>query len=83
VLGLRHNGHVLYGERPYYWQSAMGNVDLDIAGVWPFNYSMTEVQAALGTKLIDRLDDLNGLRCDRAVRFIKALSEYSELIPRS
>lgn len=80
VPGLRHNGHVSYGERPYYWQPAMGNVDLDIAGVWPFNYSMTEVQAALGTKLIDRLDDLNDLRCDRAVRFIKALSEYSELM---
>ena len=58
----------------------MTNVDLDIEGVWPFKYSMTEIQAALGTKLIDRLDELNHQRRDRGNRFINALSEYPELI---
>ena len=80
VPGLRHNGHSSYGDRAHYWKPAMGNVDLDIEGVWPFNYSTTEVQAALGAKLIDRLDELNSQRCDRGIRFMNALSEYSELI---
>ena len=80
VPGLRLNGHAPYGVRDHYWKPAMGNVDLDIEGVWPFKYSMTEVQAALGTKLIDRLDELNSQRRDRGHRFINALSEYPELV---
>ena len=79
VPGLRHNGHASYGDRTHYWKPAMGNVDLDIEGVWPFNYSMTEVQAALGAKMIDRLDKLNSQRCNRGNRFINALAKYSEL----
>ena len=58
----------------------MTNVDVDIDGVWPFNYCMTEVQAALGAKLIDRLDELNKQRRNRANRFIEALSGYAELV---
>ena len=79
VPGLRHNGHVAYGERSHYWKPAMGNVDVDIEGVWPFNYSMTEVQAALGSKLIERLDSLNYERRIRAEKFITALKEFDEL----
>ena len=74
VPGLRHNGHAPYGEREYYWKPAMGNVDLDMEGVWPFNYSMTEVQAALGTKLMERLDKLNANRRDRAKIFIEVMT---------
>ena len=80
VKGLRHNGHAPYGERAHYWEPAMSNVDLDIEGVWPFNYSMTEVQAALGTKLMERLDSLNAKRRDRAKTFIKEMNDYPELI---
>jgi perosamine synthetase len=80
VKGLRHNGHAPYTERTHYWKPAMSNVDLDIEGVWPFNYSMTEVQAALGTKLMERLDSLNAKRRDRAKTFIKEMSDYPELI---
>jgi dTDP-4-amino-4,6-dideoxygalactose transaminase len=80
VPGLRHNGHAPYGEREHYWKPAMGNVDLDMEGVWPFNYSMTEVQAALGTKLMERLDSLNVTRRDRAKIFIEEMSDYPELI---
>lgn len=80
VPGLRLNGHSSYGDREHYWKPAMGNVDLDIEGVWPFKYSMTEVQAALGAKLMDRLDELNDQRRDRGHQIIQALSEYSELV---
>jgi perosamine synthetase len=80
VPGLRLNGHSPYGDRDHYWKPAMGNVDLDIEGVWPFKYSMTEVQAALGVKLVGRLDELNSQRCDRGKYFISALSDYPELV---
>jgi len=80
VPGLRHNGHASYGEREHYWKPAMGNVDMDINGVWPFNYSMTEVQAALGIKLLERLDDLNTKRRERALKFIEEMKDCPELI---
>ena len=80
IPGLRHNGHAPYGDQEEYWKPAMGNVDIDIKGVWPFNYSMTEVQAALGTKLIKRIDNLNDQRRNRGHRFIDALSGYPELL---
>ena len=80
VKGLRHNGHAAYGERTHYWKPAMGNVDLDMEGVWPFNYSMTEVQAALGTKLMERLDNLNTKRRERAKKFILEMSDYPEIV---
>ena len=80
VKGLRHNGHAPYGERTHYWKPAMANVDMDMEGVWPFNYSMTEVQAALGTKLMERLDSLNAKRRERAKAFILEMSDYPELV---
>ena len=79
VPGLRHNGHAPYGDREYYWKPAMGNVDMDMEGVWPFNYSMTEVQAALGSKLLNRLDKTNADRRNRAQKFIEEMKDYPEL----
>jgi len=79
IPGLRHNGHAPYGTRKHYWKPAMGNVDLDMENVWPFNYSMTEVQAALGVKLMDRLDSLNSERRERAKIFIEEMIDYPEL----
>lgn len=80
VNGLRHNGHAPYGERTHYWKPAMGNIDLDMEGVWPFNFSMTEVQAALGEKLIKRLDSLNDKRRERAKKFILEMNDFPELV---
>lgn len=79
VKGLRHNGHASYGERMHYWKPAMGNIDLDMEGVWPFNFSMTEVQAALGEKLMNRLDSLNDKRRERAKKFITEMTDFPEL----
>ena len=80
VNGLRHNGHASYGERKHYWKPAMGNIDLDMEGVWPFNYSMTEVQAALGEKLMKRLNNLNDKRRERAKKFILEMNDFPELV---
>lgn len=80
VPGLRHNG--LRGfdfERDRYWVPAMSNVDFDIDNVWPYNFCIGEVQCAVGITLLDRLDDMNMERHERAKRFIDAFREYPEL----
>ena len=80
---LRHNGHCGFEfEREYYWVPAMGNVDLpELNGepLWPNNYCLGEVECALGTKLLERIDQLNKEKRKRAIQFIDALSDYPEL----
>lgn len=81
VPGLRHNGMRGFdGERPRYWVPAMSNVDFDIDGLWPYNFCLGEPQCALGSKLLDRLDQMNGERQARAQRFIAALADFPELV---
>lgn len=83
VPTLRHNGHCAFpGERPDYWKPAMGNVDmpmLDGHMLWPNNYCLGEVECALGTKLLERIDTINAEKRDKALRFIDALADYPEL----
>lgn len=80
---LRHNGHCPYeGERPNYWTPAMGNVDLpmlDGRPLLPSNYSIGEVECALGAKLLDRIDEINAQKRARAIRLIDALADFPEL----
>lgn len=80
IPGLRHNGHREYpSNRPFYWQPAMSDVDLDIEGVWPHNFSLGEVQCSLGTQLMSRLEDLNSRRYRNARRIVETLSDCDEL----
>ena len=80
VPGLRHNGvRPFQFERQDYWIPAMSDVDLDITGVWPYNYCISEAQCALGAKVLERLDEMNALRIKRANRFMMAVNEFSEL----
>lgn len=83
VPGLRHNGHCAYAfERPDYWKPAMGNVDLpslDGSLFMPSNYSLGEVECALGAKLLDRIDQINAEKRARAMRFIDGLADHPEL----
>lgn len=80
---LRHNGHCPYeGERPDYWKPAMGNVDLpSLCGrpLMPSNYSIGEIECALGSTLLDRIDQINAEKRARAIRIIDALSDFPEL----
>lgn len=80
---LRHNGHCTFNyERDHYWTPAMGNVDLpELNGepLWPNNYCLGEVECALGTKLLDRISQINTEKRQRAMIFIDALLDYPEL----
>lgn len=81
---LRHNGHCAFsGDREHYWIPAMGNVDLPVLNgtpLMPNNYCLGEVESALGTKLLDRIDQLNAEKRERAICFIDELaSEFPEL----
>ncbi len=80
---LRHNGHCGWEiERPNYWTPAMGNVDLpklDGEYLMPNNYCLGEVECALGTKLIDRLDEINEEKRKRALSFIGSLEQFDTL----
>ena len=80
---LRHNGHLNFNfEQEYYWKPAMGNIDLpelNDSYLWPNNYCLGEVECALGVKLLDRIDQINKDKRQRAITFIDALSDYPEL----
>ena len=81
---LRHNGHCAYsGERTDYWKPAMGNVDLpELHGrpLMPSNYSIGEVECAIGAKLLDRIDAINAQKRLRALAFMDALADYPDLV---
>lgn len=79
VPGLRHNGVRPFKVQENYWIPAMSNVDLDIKGVWPFNYGLGEPQCALASSLLKRLDGMNKIRSKRAKKFKDALTDYPEL----
>ena len=80
---LRHNGHCPFPfERDHYWIPAMGNVDfpeLNDQILWPNNYCLGEVECALGAKLLDRIDQMNREKRERALYFIDALKQYDAL----
>ncbi len=76
IPGLRHNGHRKFSKKKNYWKPAMVDVCQDIKGITPFNFPMTEVQAALGSQLLKRVDKLNSRRILKAKKFIKSMRNY-------
>lgn len=80
---LRHNAHCAFAEpREDYWLPAMGNVDLPILDgnvLMPNNYCLGEVECALGVKLLERIDQINAEKRERALRFIDHLSDYPQI----
>ncbi len=80
VPGLRHNGiRPFSANRERYWVPAMSNVDLDMAGVWPNNFSLGEVQSALGSILLKDLDHTNTILNDQASRLRELIADIPEL----
>lgn len=75
---LRHNGHSAWNfPREDYWLPAMGNLSLPkLFGrtLMPNNYCIGEVECALGTKLLERLDEINSRKRARAIAAIDQLS---------
>ena len=80
---LRHNGHCPFAlDSEHYWIPAMGNVDFPMLNgkvLWPNNYCLGEIECALGTKLLDRLDRINQEKRKRALYFIDALKDFDAL----
>jgi len=80
---LRHNGHCVFDyDREDYWIPAMGDVALPMLGgrvLWPSNYCLGEVECALGAKLLDRLDEMNAQKRERAIHVIDSLRDFPEL----
>jgi len=80
VPGLRHNGHCNFKiKRKNYWQPAMGNLDIDIEGKWPYKFTLSEVQSGAGIVMLKKLKKLNGLRIKRAKKIIKSLNTFKEI----
>ncbi|MDD2914609.1 MAG: DegT/DnrJ/EryC1/StrS family aminotransferase [Gallionella sp.] len=80
---IRHNAHCAFtGQREDYWQPAMGNVDLPMLNgniLMPNNYCLGEVECALGTKLLERIDQINTEKRMRALQFIDSLADCPQL----
>lgn len=80
---LRHNGHCSFDyQRKNYWIPAMGNVDfpeLNGEPLWPNNFSLGEVECALGVKLLDRINIMNKEKRKRAITFISSMANHPEL----
>lgn len=80
---LRHNGHCDFDfNRTHYWLPAMGNVDLpEFNGKYiiPNNYCLGEIECALGTKLLERIDTINDDKRTRALKFMDGLRDYPQL----
>jgi len=80
VPALRWNGCQPYeGERERYWVPAMSNVDLDLDGVWPRNFCLGEVQCAVGSAVLKRLDQVNKTLVAQGMRLREGLADVSEL----
>lgn len=65
--------------REKYWVPAMGNLVVALPGVWPLNYCLGEIQAAVGRVALKRLDGVNENRRQQAERFRSALADCPEL----
>ncbi len=80
VPGLRHNGCRAYpASRERYWVPAMSDVDIDIEGVWPQNFSIGEAQCALGSIELRTIDQTNDDLIAQAMRLRSALADILEL----
>lgn len=80
---IRHNGHRPYGERPDYWIPAMVDVGLPILDgkpVWPMNCCLGEVECAIGSQLLGRIDQINSHKRSRALKFIDQFDDYPEIV---
>ena len=67
------------GTREKYWVPAMNDLIEPLPRVWPVNYCLGEVQAAVGRAVLKRLDAINETRRAQADRFRSGLADCPEL----
>jgi perosamine synthetase len=78
--GLRHNGHRPFEiDKDMYWSPAMSDVTFDLEGVWPHNFCLGEVQCALGTHLLRKVEQINLRRRERYYLALESLREFPEI----
>lgn len=68
------------GKRERYWEPAMANiVQCGLDGEWPYNFCLSEFNAAVGRIELRRLDDITANRQAQAKRLIDGLADIEEL----
>jgi len=78
---LRWMGNWPYEEpRERYWEPAIGDlVQCGIPGEWPYNFCLSELNAAAGRVELKRLDAVNAARQAQAKRLMDGLADVEEL----
>ena len=59
-----------------YWKPAIRDVYEDKTGLVPFNFPLTEIQSAIGSKLLKRLSQLNKTREKRFFEFKNKVEKF-------
>ena len=79
VPALRSFGATPFGDREYYWKPAMGNLTSVLDWEPPHKFTLSEIQCAIGYRLLDQVDALNKIRKDRYWEFRNLLAAFPEL----
>jgi dTDP-4-amino-4,6-dideoxygalactose transaminase len=78
---LRWMGNEAYpGERERYWEPSLSNlVQCGLPGEWPYNFCLSEFNAAVGRIELPRLDEITANRQAQAKKLIDGLADLDEL----
>jgi perosamine synthetase len=68
------------GKREKYWEPSMGNlVSCGLKGEWPYNFCISEFNAAVGRVELRRLDEISANRQEQAARLMTGLADVPEI----
>ena len=79
---LRHNGHMKFRNQKKYWLPAMSNVvlpTLNNTPLFPNNFTIGETSCVIGKLLLERIDEINKLKRNRAIKIFEELKEFDFL----
>lgn len=79
ITNYRHNGHQPFENQKNYWLPAMTDVKLLKRDYFPFKSTMSEIQGALGYKLLDKLDNFTEQRRALSKKIKSSLDHLPEL----
>ena len=79
---LRWMGAVPFeGKRERYWEPSMSNlVNCGLEGEWPYNFCISEFNAAVGRIELKRLDAITANRQEQAAKLMAGLSDVPEIV---
>lgn len=79
ITNYRHNGHQPFENQDNYWLPAMTDVKLLKSDYFPFKSTISEIQGALGYKLLDKLDNFTEQRRALSKKIRSSLENLPEL----